>query len=64
MFVVAVVADHALKLQLLWKGCKGFLKLNNLRGGLNREVFSGTAAALLSSVGKRCWYTSGYDLWN
>lgn len=50
---------YALKLQLLWKGWRGFLNPNIERGGLNRGVFSGMTAALLSSVGNRLWYTSG-----
>lgn len=52
-------ARYALKLQLLWKGWRGFLKLNKERGGLNRGVFSGMTAASLSSVGNRLRYTSG-----
>lgn len=52
-------ASYALKLQLLWKGWRGFLKLNKDRGGLNRGGFSGMTAASLSSVGNRLRYTSG-----
>lgn len=52
---VLVAADQALKLQLLWKGWKGFLMLKNMRLGLSRGVFSGMTAALLSSVGNRLW---------
>lgn len=46
-------ADHALKLQLLWKGWKDVFSLKNMSGGLSLGALSGTTAALLSSVGNR-----------